>query len=669
MKRLLFDTESNGFVANATKVHGTVLIDVDTRQALDFHGADQIEATLSAMDQAQVLIGHNIQRHDIPLLTKLHGFVPKPDVLIRDTMVCARVIYPNVKATDGELVRAGKMPAGRKYAGKHTLAAWGYRLGEHKGDYAEVREAEFHARYPNLAKELSEDELSARISEFVWGEWSPAMQDYMIQDGWTNLKLWEHLKVDQYSQDAIELEHRIARVCDAIQEAGVPFDVKKAEALHGTLLTAKHKVEQQLIAEFGSWEVELKPLIPKRDNKKLGYKTGVPVRKFKTVTFNPGSRDHIAKVLADKGWKATKFTDGGKPQIDEEVIEGIVARFPEFAGLGEYLMLDKRISQLADGPQAWLKAVGPDGRIHGVVNPMGTITSRASHFLPNLGQVPNMASPYGKECRELFYAPPGYTFLGADMSGLELRGLAHYLAPFDGGKYMKIVINGDVHWMHAQVMGLASGARDEHNACHTIIREDGTKRFIYAYIYGAWDAKCGEIIYNALVKAKRDGGDEGIELYVKFFGDKAATEESLKSLGRKVRAAFAKRIDGFTNLKDKLSVTVKKMGRVRGLDDRLIPIRSDHSALNFLIQSCGAILCKRWGADAFEELCRRFRLGIDFQFVLWVHDEYQLLVREGLEEEIAEVLVRCARQAGEPYGFRGPLDSKAKRGRNWSDTH
>jgi DNA polymerase-1 len=617
---------------------------------------------MEQLEQADVLIGHNIQRHDIPLIKKLLGFSLKPDVIIRDTMIIARVVYPNVKATDGDLVRKGQMPAGRKYAGKHTLASWGYRLGEHKGDYADDRYAQYVA-------EGGDPKNEDNIAQFVWGTWSQPMHDYMIQDCETNLVLWEHLGADKYSQSAIDLEHRIARVCDAIQEAGVPFDVAKATALHAKLLTAKHHIEQRLIAEFGSWQVEGKPMIPKRDNKKLGYKVGVPVRKFKTVTFNPGSRDHIAKVLMDKGWKPTIFTDGGKPQITDEVIEGIVARFPEMNGLGEYLMLDKRISQLAEGPQAWLKAVAEDGRIHGVINPMGCITSRASHFLPNLAQVPKSASPYGPECRELFYAPEGYSFLGADMSGLELRGLAHYLAPFDGGRYMKIVVEGDVHWMHAQVMGLGSGERDKYNKCHTIIREDGTKRFIYAYIYGAFDDKCGEIIYTALLKARNEGGPEGIELYIKFFGDKVPGEKTLKLLGRNVRAAFAKRIVGYAKLKAKLKEVVGDRGRVRGLDDRLIPIRSAHSDLNFLIQSCGAILCKRWGADAFEELCSKYKLGVDFQFVLWVHDEYQLLVRNGLEEEIGKIVTRCARSAGASYAFRGPLDSEAKVGRNWNDTH
>lgn len=640
---------------------------MDTQERLNFK-PDQLDAALAVMDQATVLIGHNIQRHDIPLMTKLLRWAPRPDVVLRDTMICARVIYPNVKATDPELIRSGKMPAGKAYAGKHTIAAWGYRLGIHKGDYAAVKEAEA------LALGIEDEEA---IKRYVWGAWNEEMHAYMIQDCETNLALWDHLRTDSYSQDAINLEHRIARVCDAIEEAGVPFDVKKAGALHATLIDKKAAVEAALVSQFGSWVAPVSPdpkkciFIPKRDNAKLGYVKGVPVHKTKVVTFNPGSRDHIAKLLADRGWKATKFTDGGKPQIDEEVIEGIVARFPEFAGLGEYLMLDKRLSQLADGNQAWLKAVQPDGRIHGVVNPMGTITSRASHFLPNLGHVPNMASPYGLECRELFYAPEGWVFLGADMSGLELRGLAHYLAPLDGGKYMRIVIEGDVHWTHAQAMGLADGDRDKHNTTHTIIREDGSKRFIYAYIYGAWDDKCGEIIYNALVKAKREGGEEGLELYVKFFGAGEIGEKTLRRVGKTVRDAFMNRIDGYATLQKRLKEQVDRKKRLIGLDGRIIPIRSDHSALNFLIQSAGAILCKRWGADAFEDLCSRYKRGWDgdFQFVLWVHDEYQLCVRKGLEKEIGDIVVQHARKAGEAYGFRGPLDSSHKVGANWSQTH
>ena len=667
MKRYLFDTESDGFVATSTVVHCISIRDVDTKEHWSY-GPAQIAEALEKLQEADVLIGHNIQRHDIPLLVKLHKWETRPGVQIRDTMVIARVKFPNVKETDVKLVRAGKMPAGKQYQGKHSLGSWGYRLGEHKGDYAAIRNAQ--------AVELGITQPKD-IAKFVWGTYTKDMHEYMDQDTLTNVKLWEHLDPDNYSIAAIELEHRIAIVCTAMEQAGVPFDIEKAKALHVHLITEKALVEDALVKQFGSWQVKTGTLIPKRDNKTRGYKKGVPVEQFKTVTFNPGSRDNIAKVLIDRGWKPMKFTDGGKPQFDEEVLQSVVTQYPEMAGIDRYLMLDKRLSQLADGKQAWLTAVQDDGRIHGVTSPMGTATSRAAHFLPNLGQVPNMASPYGPECRELFYALKGWKFLGADMSGLELRGLAHYLAPLDGGKYMQTVISGDIHWTNACAMGLAEGERDKHNILHTIVREDGSKRFIYAYVYGAGAEKCGEIIYDCMIKARRDGGAEGEALYAKVFLDREGNQRTLKQVGGKVRDKFMKSIDGFSKLKENITkqhnwcTSTNQLPWVYGLDERKIPIRSEHSALNFLIQSCGAILCKRWGADVYEELCSKYKWGWDgdFVMVLWVHDEYQIIVREGLEEEIGQIVVKHARAAGLPYGFRGPLDSSSKSGQSWRDTH
>jgi DNA polymerase I len=665
VKRYLYDTESDGFVATSTKVHCVSIRDVDTKEHWSY-GPDQIPEALEKLSEADVLIGHNIQRHDGPLLKKLYNWDPKAGVQIKDTMIIARVKFPNVKDTDGDLVRAGTMPAGKKYQGKHSLGAWGYRLGEHKGDYSDLRAAQAIEAGLTSPKD---------IAHFVWGTYTPAMHEYMDQDTLTNVKLWEHLDPDNYSLAAIELEHRIAIVCNAMEQAGVPFDIEKAKALHVELISEKAKVEDELKRQFGFWYATEKPTaeaslrMPKVGNKTTGVVKGQPYTKLKIVEFNPGSRANIAKVLKDRGWKPKKFTDGGAPQFDEEVLQSVVSEFPEMAGIDRYLMLDKRLSQLADGKQSWLTAVQEDGRIHGVINPMGTTTSRASHFLPNLGQVPNMASPYGPECRELFYAPKGWRFLGADMSGLELRALAHYLQPLDGGKYMDIVTDGDVHWLHAQVMGLVEGDRDKHSELHTLIREDGSKRFIYAYIYGAWDDMCGTIIHDALVKAKRLG-PEGLALYQKFFGD-GPGENTLRNQGRKVRANFLKRIDGFEKLKERIDHQVERFGWLYALDERKVPTRSSHSALNFLIQSCGSILCKRWACDVFEDLCSKYRLGPDgdFQLVLWIHDELQLLVREGLEKEIGDIIVKHARAAGEPYGFRGPLDSQAKSGSNWAQTH
>jgi DNA polymerase-1 len=599
-------------------------------------------------------------------MTKLLGFKPKPGSVAKDTMVIARTMFPSIKFTDDALIQSGKLPG--KLRGKHSIKAWGYRLGEEKGDYAEVMEAK--------ARELGRT-TPKEIADFVWGEFCVEMFDYMMQDVATNFALWKHLNPEAYPQAPLDLEHRIAVVCDKIEEAGVPFDERAAGELQAVLVGKKAALEQRLKESFGSWEAPISPdpakawFVPKRDNAKLGYKAGVGFTKMKTIVFNPKSRDHIAKVLIDQGWKPTKFTEGGKPQIDEETVESIVQRYPAMEGLGEYMMLEKRLSQLCGTDNSLLMSVKEDGRIHGVINPGGTNTGRCSHFLPNLAQVPSAKKPYGIDFRRLFYAPPGWSFLGADMQGLELRGLAHFLHPLDGGVYAKTVLEGDPHWATVRALGLATGDRDKHNQLHTIIREDIAKTFAYAVIYGAGDKKAGEIVYEGLLNAQRTCGDEGDALYKEFFGVGIPGDRRIRMVGQRIRQNFSNGIEGFGALQARIAKQVARKNRVPGLDGRLIPVKNESAALNYLIQGAGAVLCKRWLADAFDELSSKYRYGWDgdFVFVLFIHDEVQLCVRQGLEKEIGDIVVRCAQEAGAPYGFRLRLDSEYSFGATWADTH
>ena len=112
-------------------------------------------------------------------------------------------------------------------------------------------------------------------------------------------------------------------------------------------------------------------------------------------------------------------------------------------------MLQKRLGMLADGNNAWLKLVDDDG--NHTINTLGTVTGRASSFGPNLQQVPAVRAAFGKECREPFKPAKGYQLVGADLSGIELRCLAHM--PQDGGKYADIIMQGDIH--QAMLMQLA----------------------------------------------------------------------------------------------------------------------------------------------------------------------------------------------------------------------
>ena len=652
------------------------------------------------MSKADVLIGQNILRHDLPLLKKLKGWTPKPGAIIKDTMVISRTIYPSIKFSDDALIADGKLPP--KLRGKHSVKAWGYRLGNPKGDYAEIREAEA------IAKGITDKRA---IADYVWGTFNEDMFEYMLQDCRTNLDMWKHFNPAAYPQAPLELEHRVAVVCDKIEEAGVPFDERAAGELQAVLVGKKAELESKLKEGFGSWYQPISPdptkaiFIPKRPNKAQGYWgdevdaekvldldtgemvptgkkkfVGYPSTKIKLVEFNPKSRDHIARVLMQQGWKPEKFTEGGKPQIDEETVESIVARYPAMEGLGEYMMLEKRLSQLCGTDNSLMASVKEDGRIHGVINPGGTNTGRCSHFLPNLAQVPSAKKPYGIDFRRLFIAPKGWSFLGADMQGLELRGLAHFLHPLDGGKYAKQVLEGDPHWATVQALGLSTEARDkahgdeeptEHQLLHIILRDDIAKTFAYAVIYGAGDGKAGEIVYEGLLNAQRRCPTLGDPLYREFFGHGIPGERTIRKVGKKIRSNFANGIEGFGDLQAKIGVQVERKGRVPGLDGRLIPVRSASAALNYLIQGAGAVLCKRWLADAFEELCSKYRYGWDgdFVFVLFIHDEVQLCVRQGLEEEIGNIIVKAAQEAGGPYGFRLRLDSEFSYGRNWGDTH
>lgn len=663
MSRLLFDIETDGLLHDATQIHCIGIVNIDTGAEYSF-AQERVYEGVSTLEVADEIIGHNILRFDIPVLKKLANFQPKAGQKVTDTLVVSRLKYPALKADD-----ALRTDLPSEYTGSHSLGAWGHRLGQHKGDYAQLKRVE--------AVKLGFTDERA-IQKFIWGTFSQEMLDYMMQDVRVNFLLFKKLNPDAYSQKAVELEHRIAKVCDAIEEAGFPFDMRAAGELHVQLLEKQHALEQRLKAEFGSWEQPISPdpakawFVPKKDDAKRGYKKGVGFVRMKTVEFNPGSRQHIAKVLQDRGWKPTKFTAGGSPLLDEETIEGAVAKYPELAGVGEYLMLGKRLSQLTGSKQSLMAAVKDDGRIHGSINPMGTITGRASHYAPNLAQVPSAKKPYGSDFRELFKMPAGWKLVGADMQGLELRGLAHYLSYFDGGAYGKQLLEGDPHWATVIALGLApeGTVRDKHNQLHTILREDCAKRFVYATVYGAGAAKAGTVIHEALLNARNNAGQEGTDVYCKFFGDELAPSDGrLKYVGDNARKRFSAGIEGYGALQSQLAERVVKRGRVKGLDGRLIPLRKEHAALNTLIQSSGAILCKQWGADAFESLSADLTHGEDFFFCAWVHDEYQVACRAELADAVGNTLVGCAQRAGIPYDFRIRLDSEYSVADSWAGTH
>jgi DNA polymerase I len=410
--RVACDIETNGLLNTVSKVHCLVIAELDTDKVYEC-GPQEIEAGLTHLARADVIIGHNICGFDFPALRKLYGWEPPPGRSVVDTLVVARLILPHVGDIDGEIKARTGASLGKLH-GRFSLEAFGIRLG-----------------HPKVGADIED-----------WSEWTPEIQARCVGDTLLTKAVWHFLKPEGYSQSALDHEHRVAAICARITADGVPFDAAAAQRLYQAW-TARH-------AALGA---QLQQQFP---------------------GTNLNSRAQIGTLLESRGWvpeQRTKKT--GQPAITDEVLETIPALFPEFAGLAEYDLLRRRIAQLAAGDMAWLKNIGTDGRIHGGLVPIGTPHSRAKHLKPNLAQVPNpkKGGQFAAECRALFRASNDWVFVACDQSNLQDRGFAHYLYDFDGGAYAKAFLEGkDQHWEStAPALGFVvqDTKRDKESKLHT----------------------------------------------------------------------------------------------------------------------------------------------------------------------------------------------------------
>lgn len=659
--RYLFDIESDGLLDTMSKIHSLVLQDVDTGVVYSCHDHEwsnpaegavnsrSIAWGLKQLESAAEIIGHNIIKFDIPAIQLV---VPKwkPQGLVTDTLTLSRLIYTNLVEWDAGQAKRGKFPG--KLIGQHGLEAWGCRLGEWKGDYAKEMEA-------------------AGLDP--WAEWNHRMQTYCEQDVRVTAALYARILTKAYSEQAIALEHRFAAVIARQERHGFAFDEAKATALYGLLIKKRQEIAAKLVESFPPKTIR-EVFIPKANNKARGYVKGVPFTKVRTVEFNPSSRQMIAERLKEFGWEPEEFTDNGQAKIDETILSKLP--YPEAKVLAQHFLIEKRIGQLAEGKQAWLRLVRK-GRIHGSVNTNGAVTGRCTHSNPNVAQVPSVGAPYGEECRELFTVRPGYKLVGVDLSGLELRCLAHFMARYDDGAYGRILLEGDIHW--ANVIGLgfvpAGTERDEHtHPIHKLFR-GGAKTFIYGFLYGAGDAKAGSIVLDIAMREVRDG--LGCSVFKRYFPAKnelgynaSPSEADLKRVGKKLKKTFLDKTPAIAQLRKAVAAAVEKRGYLIGLDGRRLHVRSPHAALNTLLQSAGALIAKLATVLADEELTARgYVFGRDYANCAHVHDEVQVEAKERIADEVGQVIVDAMRACTEAFDFLCPIDGEYKVGNNWKDTH
>ena len=574
-KQIVLDIEANGFEPD--KIWCIVSLDINTKESISYvNNLDQLKKDLTSVSE---IIGHNILGYDIPVLERLLG-IDFSGIKLTDTLVLSRLTDPARQ-------------------GGHSLGSWGERLGYPKGDYTDF------SYYTN------------------------EMLDYCIKDTEVNLFTYRQLIIEAngFSQQSIDLEMDVHKIICQQTRSGWLLDEQKAFMLLAELKESMLNAEAKVHERFVPLPVWVEKNYPKNPIKKDGTEAAIMVRHreqgfhydsegsygvFEYPIFNLGSRQQIGRYLIHFGWTPTEFTETGLPKIDEKVLEGVDV--PEAVMIKEFLLLQKRVGMVL----SWIESVADDGRVHGYVNSIGAQTGRMSHSSPNVAQVPASYSPYGKECRECWIVPKGYKLVGCDASGLELRMLAHYLKDED---YTHQILDGDIHTYNMNMAGLSN--------------RDQAKTFIYGFLYGAGDAKIGEIV----------GGTS--------------------KHGKKIKATFFKSIPKLEKLITQIK-SASGRGYLKGLDGRRIKVKSEHSAPNYLLQSAGAIVMKKALVLLYASASKE---NLDFTFVGNIHDEYQTQVLEKHSERFGVLAVEAIVNAGLALNMNCPLDGESKIGNNWYECH
>jgi DNA polymerase I-like protein with 3'-5' exonuclease and polymerase domains len=458
-------------------------------------------------------------------------------------------------------------------SGGHSLRNWGNELGFPKGD---------HTDFSCLSQE---------------------MIDYCIQDVAVTEAVHKQLVKDmaQFLPECIELEHKVQWIVQQQEINGWVLDQKLANELCATFKEGMNDIQAELQEMFP-------PIVEERHSEKTKKRL-----KDKVTVFNVGSRQQVAERLETKGAVWKEVTPSGKPVVDEKTLKQN-SHVPEAAKVLEYLLLQKRHAQVL----SWLEAVKEDGRVHGRVISNGAVTGRMTHQSPNMAQVPAGHSPYGKECRSCWTVPVGKKLVGFDASGLELRMLAHYM---DDKEFTNVLLTEDIHTRNQMAAGLETRPQ--------------AKTFIYAFLYGAGDAKIGSIVGGSA----RDGAD----LKQRFLSNTPALE-SLRE--RTTRAS--------------------QRGYLRGIDGRRLRIRSQHAALNTLLQAAGAIVMKK-ALVILDDYAQQWKL--DYKFIGNIHDEVQSEVAEEQAEKFGWLAVECLKASGVHFKLRCPLDGEYQVGTTWAETH
>jgi len=609
--KLTFDIESNGLLDTCDTVWCLVAQDVDTNKIYTYSDYDDdlppLSEGLQLLQDAEVLIGHNIIGYDIPAIKIITG-LDLIDKKCFDTFIMSQTLRFR-----------------RKH--KHGLKGWGESLGNNKLDYDD------------------------------WTKYTKEMLTYCIQDVELNTEVYRKLmkeflslrSVNPLISKGLMVEHEIGKFNTIVREQGWNFDVNKAETNLKHLKSIAKSIQDEIEPQLGLTTIYIDKDPKTAKFKKDGTYTAVtcrlltdyfgyevkpqdthlmpPGREFqrtKEVQVKMGQIDHVKEWLKTQGWKPDDYTRkmiGGRwVNVSPKFTETSLSKLGDLgAKIGKYYTLRNRISVLEN----WLEQQ-VDGRIHGNMWTIGTPSFRCRHEV--IVNLPGVHAPYGRELRELFTADEGWKIVGADSSGNQLRGLCHYV---NNPEFTKEVIYGDQHQRNADALGCSRST---------------AKTFLYAYLFGAGNAKLGETL----------------------------TGKKNPSRGQKARDDFASAIKGLKEIKDKIESEWRRknstqgQGWIHALDGRPVFINSEHQCLNYLLQSAEGITCK---AATVYQMQKIKEEGLRAKPRIFYHDETAWTVHPDDADRVGEILKESFAEGPKWFGVECMDGGDYIVGDSYADVH
>ena len=607
--KLVYDIETDGL--EATTIWCIVAYNMDSGVTYKFadtgtyHGS--VRDGVRFLCNADLLIGHNILGFDNRIVDALYG-TKLLDKRCHDTLIMSQVL---------------------RYKRTHThgLKAWGEKLGNYKISYDD------------------------------WSGFSPEMMKYCVQDVMLNVEIYKKLleEVAKISsrqpliKKGLEIEHDTAKFNAKMRMSGWNFDLERARETQRRMLERMNEIEGIVEPQMGlrTVYIDKEPKTPKyKKNGEYNNHTcrwlteylgrdvqpgdthlmapGTEFQRTQEVQIEMGQIDLVKEWLLSIGWKPDEYQ---KKKIGFEwVTMGPKLTTTSLSLLGEigelvdeYYTIRSRQAVLT----GWIEDL-KSGRLHGNMSVCGTPTFRCRHS--TIVNLPAVTAKWGKELRELLKADDGMVLVGCDSAGNQLRGLCHYVRN-DG--FTNEVINGDQHQRNADVLG-----------CSRPI----AKSYLYAYLFGAGDAKLGQVL----------------------------TGKANPNLGKKSKVEFAKSIRGLNELRRKLGDVWKKTkfnngdGWFPALDGRPIFCNSEHQTLNYLLQSAEAITCKAAVSFQMEEIKKA---GIQAEPRIFYHDEVAWQCKPEDAGIVGEILQRSFKEAPAWFGVECMDGGEAVIGDNYAAVH